>query len=200
MFFLRRPSSREIERVITDSEHLALSYAPVGIVSSPPRHFDRDDTRAIIGHGRADFERARAALIDWKQFKVGWAELFPDRAPIKPGTVVVLLVRHLGFWSLNGCRVVYLVGEADPDHRFGFAYGTVSNHSEMGEEIFEVILDSTTGDVRYEIHAVSRPKAPLARLGYPIARMLQARFRRDSVDAMGRAVRGLAIEPPTPAR
>jgi uncharacterized protein (UPF0548 family) len=190
MFFLRRPSSLTIDRVIADSKDLPLSYGPVGLVSGPPRGFDIDDTREVIGNGKVDFERARAALVDWKQFEVGWAELFPKRAPIEPGTAVALLVHHLGFWSLNGCRVVYRVGEADSDHRFGFAYGTVSNHSEMGEEIFEVILDSTSGDVRYEIHAASRPRAPLARLGYPIARVLQARFRRDSVAAMRRAVRG----------
>ena len=188
MFFLRRPSPPDIERVIAQSQHLPLSYAPVGLVSNTPPRFDRDDTQAVIGHGKADFEQARATLVGWKQFEVGWAELFPKLAPIEPGTVVVLLVRHLGFWSLNGCRVVYRTGDADPNHRFGFAYGTLSNHSESGEEIFEVVLDPTSNEVMYGIHAVSRPRAFLARLGYPIARMLQARFRRDSVEAMRRAV------------
>lgn len=193
MFSLRRPSPEDIERVIADSQHLALSYTPVGIVSNPPSRFDRDDTRAIIGRGKAEFELARAALMDWKQFEVGWAELFPKRAPIEPGTVVVLLVHHLGFWSLNAARIVYRVGEAGLESRFGFAYGTLTTHAEMGEEIFEVSLDPASGDVTYGIHAVSRPRAPLARLGYPIARMLQARFRRDSVAAMRRAVQSRSL-------
>ena len=31
--------------------------------------------------------------------------------------------------------------------RFGFAYGTLTNHAESGEELFEVFLDPATGDV-----------------------------------------------------
>jgi uncharacterized protein (UPF0548 family) len=188
MFSLTRPSPLVIARVVAESRELPLSYRPVGLVSSPLPGFDIDETDVIIGNGGADFERARAALVAWKQFDLGWTSLFPRNAPIEQGSAVVLLVRHLGFWSLNGCRVVYRVGEDDPDHRFGFAYGTVMNHSEMGEEIFEVRLDPKSGDVSYRIHAVSRPRAALARLGYPIARLLQARFRRDSVNVMKRAI------------
>jgi uncharacterized protein (UPF0548 family) len=105
------------------------------------------------------------------------------------GTVVAVLIRHVGLWSLNGCRVVYDLGESDREIRFGFAYGTLTNHAEAGEELFEVRLDLQTGDVIYRIRAVSWPRAPLARLGRPIVRRLQARFRRDSVEAMKRATR-----------
>jgi len=189
MFLLHRPSAQIIERVLADSRQLPLSYAPVGLAQRSPEKFDVDRTAVVIGKGRADFERATAALVAWKQFDVGWAELFPKHAPIEPGTVVALLIRHLGFWSLNGCRIVYRVGDAESEHRFGFAYGTLSNHAEMGEEIFEVDLNAETGDVTYRIHAASRPRALLARVGYPIARVLQARFRRDSVKAMRRELR-----------
>jgi uncharacterized protein (UPF0548 family) len=98
-----------------------------------------------------------------------------------------VLIRHLGIWSLNGCRVVYPVGEREAAE-FGFAYGTLSNHAECGEEIFKVTLHPGTGEVSYVIRAVSRPRAPLARLGHPVVRALQARFRRDSTRAMQRAL------------
>lgn len=188
MFFLRRPPTRVIERLIEQSRDLPLSYGPVGLVASPPKDFDTDQTSVVLGNGRADFERARAALTAWRQFDLGWVEVFPRDAGVESGTVVMVLMRHLGFWSLNGCRVVYRVGEAEPNHRFGFAYGTLTNHAELGEEIFEVDLNRKSGDVTYRIHAASRPRAALARLGYPVARLLQARFRRDSVAAMRRAL------------
>ena len=188
MFFFHRPSSKVIERLVAQSRELPLSYSPVGLAKGSSRNFDSDQTAVVIGKGRADFERARAALMAWKQFDVGWGELFPTNAVVETGTVVMVLFRHLGFWSLNGCRVVYRVGDDEPDRRFGFAYGTLTNHSEMGEEIFEVDLNSDTGDVTYRIHAASRPRAVLARIGYPIARLLQGRFRRDSVEAMKRAM------------
>ena len=121
----------------------------------------------------------------WKQFDIGWVETFPRHAPVEVGTVVAVLIQHLGFWSLNGCRVLYTVGG---DGRFGFAYGTLTNHAESGEELFDVFLDPESDEVRYRIRATSKRQAALARIGQPIARALQARFRRDSAAVMKRAI------------
>ena len=66
--------------------------------------------------------------------EIGWVEAFPRDASIESGTVVAVLIRHLGFWSLNGCRVLYHLDGGDT--RFGFAYGTLTNHAEAGEELF----------------------------------------------------------------
>ena len=118
----------------------------------------------------------------------GSAATFPRQAPVAVGTVVAVLIRHLGFWSLNGCRVLYHVG-GPGEARFGFAYGTLTNHAEGGEELFEVFVDPGTGYVMYRIRATSWPRAMLARIGQPIVRLLQARFRRHSAAAMQRATR-----------
>jgi uncharacterized protein (UPF0548 family) len=150
---------------------------------------DVDEATVVIGHGGPDFERARRALMAWTQFDIGWVETFPRHAPVAVGTVVAVLIRHLGFWSLNGCRVLYCVGDEADDARFGFAYGTLTNHAEAGEELFEVFIDPQTDAVMYRIRATSRPYAMLARVGYPIVRLLQARFRRHSAAAMKCATR-----------
>jgi uncharacterized protein (UPF0548 family) len=150
------------------------------------RRYDFDEELAAIGRGKDDFDRARAALFAWKHFDIGWVELFPAHAPIDTGTNVAVLIRHFGFWSLNGCRVVYGVG-AREQHSCGFAYGTLTNHAEAGEESFEVFRDPGTDDVMYRIRAISWPRIALMRPGYPIVRLLQARFRRDSIEAMRRA-------------
>ena len=189
MFLAQRPSRDVIERFVRDSQELPLSYSPVGIASSTGGcRFD--ETLVAIGRGKADFERARAALLLWKQFDIGWVETFPRNVPIAVGTVVAVLVRHLGFWSLNGCRVVYQIGSAETDARFGFAYGTLPNHAAAGEELFEVFMHPQTEDVMYRIRATSWPKAAFAHLGYPLLRTLQAQFRRESATAMTRATRG----------
>jgi uncharacterized protein (UPF0548 family) len=161
----------------------------MGIVRAETRRHDRDEAVVTIGRGKADFDRARDALSAWKPFDIGWVELFPAHASTEIGTVVAVLIRHFGFWSLNGCRVVDSVGEHAADERFGFAYGTLTNHAEAGEELFEVFMNPKTSEVMYRILAVSWPRATLTRWGYPLARMLQARFRRDSGEAMTRAVR-----------
>ena len=186
MFLATRPSLEQIRRFLDTSRNLPLSYSPIGIARESPRGYKVDEARAVIGHGKATFEIARNALCLWKQFDLGWVELHPPDAPLQAGSVVAVLVHHLGFWSLNGCRVVYLA-EEDP-LSFGFAYGTLTNHSELGEEICELAFDELTGEISYRIRAVSKARAPMALAGYPYTRMLQARFRRDSIAAMKRAV------------
>jgi uncharacterized protein (UPF0548 family) len=187
VFLLTRPSAQTIQAFLRASRETSLSYSPAGIVQFPPAGCDVDDAVVTIGRGEPAFTRARTALTEWKHFDLGWVELNPSAPPVEPGAVVAVLIRHLGFWSLNGCRVVATVGARDRGTRFGFTYGTLLNHAEQGEELFEVAFDEVTGDVTYRIRAVSRPRATVARLGYPIVRRLQARFRRDSGAAMRRA-------------
>ena len=191
MFLARRPTRNAIDRFLRESQNLPLSYGPVGIVRARTAGQHLDELAVAVGHGQADFERARAALLAWKQFDIGWVETFPRHAPVAVGTVVAVLIRHLGFWSLNGCRVLS-VGSLGDVARFGFAYGTLTNHAESGEELFEVFVDPRSGNVMYRIRAVSWPQSLLARIGQPIVRVLQARFRRESAAAMTRATRDAA--------
>ena len=89
---------------------------------------------------------------------------------------------------MNGCRVAYHA-DAERHDAFGYAYGTLPNHAESGEELFEVFIDPRTDDVIYRIRATSKPQAMLTWIGQPIVRALQARFRRDSAAAMKRTCR-----------
>jgi uncharacterized protein (UPF0548 family) len=82
-----------------------------------------------------------------------------------------------------------LTEERGKTERFGFAYGTLLDLAEIGEERFLVEFNPEHQEVWYDIRAFSRP-GTLARLGYPIARGLQRRFVRDSKAAMVKAVRG----------
>jgi uncharacterized protein (UPF0548 family) len=189
MFLTHRPSQRELEKFLDQSRRLPLSYDQVGIAKQFPPGFNVDEASAVVGKGKHAFARARIALTEWLHFDLGWVELFPQGALIEPGTVVAVLVHHLGFWSLNGCRVVYGMGDMQVGANFGFAYGTLTNHAEMGEEIFEVSLEPESDEVVYRIRAVSKPRAALARIGYPITRVFQERFRRDSIRALQRAIR-----------
>ena len=84
---------------------------------------------------------------------------------------------------LNACRIVYV---RDEPRRFSFAYGTLPDHIESGEERFTLEWQEDDS-VWYDILAFSRPNHFLARLGYPIVRRLQRRFARDSATAMKRA-------------
>ncbi len=119
-------------------------------------------------------------------FDTGWIDLCWPEAPIQAGSTVAVVARHFGFWSMNVARISYVVDESGAQTRYGFAYGTLAEHAESGEERFLVEL-LPDGTVWYDIYAFSRPRG-LASLGYPFARRLQKRFARDSKAAMLRAV------------
>jgi uncharacterized protein (UPF0548 family) len=148
-----------------------------------------DHNRVRLGEGEATFEKAVAALRAWKMFDFGWIEVFPPDAPIDVGTTVAVLACHHGFWSLNACRIVYLIDEDDGDVRCrGFAYGTLPGHGERGEERFSVEWNRSSDSVIYDLYAFSRPNHLLSKIGHPLARRLQRRFARHSMRAMIRAV------------
>ena len=74
-----------------------------------------------------------------------------------------------------------------PVKRFGFAYGTLRDHAERGEERFMIEWQGSDDSVWYDILAFSQPNL-LAKLGYPLTRRLQKRFARDSLAAMVKAL------------
>ena len=155
----------------------------------PPRGYTLDHNRIELGTGEEVFARAVAALKRWEMFNIGWLELLWPEAPIEEGTTVAVLTHHLGFWSLNACRIVVVIDEQGPARDYGFIYGTLPDHAERGQERFTVEWHRDTGRVFYDILAFSHPNKLLARLGYPFTRVLQKRFARDSMQAMLRAVR-----------
>lgn len=190
MFFLTRPTPARIERFLVESAFLSVSYAPVGLAQGGvAAGFCRDASTVALGSGDETFQRAWAALQAWQQFDFGWVEVFAAAPPTQVGTNLAVLIRHLGLWSLNGGRILYTLEDNEQSRQRGYAYGTLTNHAERGEEIFRVSMDRSTGEVTYSILAVSRPRSALAWCGYPIARALQSHFRRDSCAAMRRAVR-----------
>ena len=71
-------------------------------------------------------------------FNVGWVTLFSPSVPIEAGRAVAILVRVFGVWWLSAARIVYIVDEEGDVRRFGFAYGTLADHAESGEERFSV--------------------------------------------------------------
>lgn len=188
MFSLIRPTSARIERLLVESAGLPLAYEPVGIAKAgAPASFCCDESSVVLGNGEQTFERAWSALRAWRQFDFDWVDVFAAAPPTQVGTNLAVLIRHLGFWSLNGGRIVYTLEDDERARRRGYAYGTLTNHAECGEEIFEVAMDRNSAQVTYGIRAVSRPRSALVWCSYPVARLLQSRFHRDSCAAMRRA-------------
>jgi len=114
---------------------------------------------------------------------------FPIATPIEPQTNVALLSRHFvrlgGLWSLDFCRVIYIL-EAQSEHggairRTGFAYGTLPGHAVRGEEIFSIDWHVATNEVWYDIFSFSLPANVLIGLAGPFLRAAQKRFASASL-------------------
>jgi len=154
----------------------------------PAPRYNVDRNRVRLGQGEAVFARAARAIRDWRMFQLGWVETFPANSAITEGTTVAILVHLFACWSLNAARIVYVIDQVPPLARFGFAYGTLADHAERGEERFTVEWRGEDDSVWYDLLAFSRPNHPLARMAYPLSRRLQKRFARDSLAAMVDAV------------
>jgi len=181
MFMMREPSDEEAARFVASQRSLPYTYAEVGATNStPPAGYTVDHNRIQLGIGEETYGRAVEALKNWRQFELGWVVIAPRGVPVESGATVAVKARAFGTWSLSACRVVYVIDEG---RRFGFAYGTLPDHVEKGEERFlvEWLPDDT---VWYDILAFSRPRHPLVRLSAPLARRLQKQFARDSLNRM----------------
>ena len=187
MFCLSRPSRDAIAAFLSSQQNQTFSYADVGCSrQQTPKGYVADHNRIEIGKGIETFERAKRAVRNWKMFDMPWIELCWPDTPVRPDVNVAVLISHLRFWSLNACRIVYVIDEQGSSQKYGFAYGTLADHGERGEERFTVELGSDQ-TVHYDLYAFSRPSM-IARLAYPYTRMLQKRFARDSKAAMQKAV------------
>lgn len=181
MFRISAPTERDVDEFIAGQRSLPFTYSEVGATNTtPPAGYNVDHNGIRLGDGEATYQRAVEDLKDWRHFDLGWVTIVPPGVEVKPGSTVAVKARAFGTWSLNACRVVYVI---DEPRRWGFAYGTLPDHVERGEERFliEWLEDDS---VWYDILAFSRPQHPLVKLSAPLARRLQKRFARESLARM----------------
>jgi uncharacterized protein (UPF0548 family) len=196
MISLKKPSIASIQQFIANQQTLPFSYPEVAVgstqIGKTVARFNNDAQKVVVGHGQHDFAQAKIALTQWVHFPKHWTPIIPESTPIETGQTVTVNFYLMGLWWTNAARIVYV---EDQPQQFGFAYGTLPSHIERGEELFRVSMDEQAR-VWYEIRAFSQPRWWPIWLIYPVARLLQARFRLDSADAVRRFVQseGTVIE------
>ena len=192
MYLFKKPSDERINKFIESQSRLEFTYPLVGATRNGdhPSGFVVDQNHIHLGAGQATFDVARIALREWQHHRFNWIELHrPDVNP-EPEQTAGVLARALGLWVLNACRVVYVIEEEEPLRRFAFAYGTLPEHAESGEEQFHVEWHPEDDSVWYDILAFSRPNQLFARLAHPYVRRKQKQFARESTLAMKATVTG----------
>src|SRR5215472_8200360 len=186
MFALRQPSDSEIHGFLVSQKDSRFSYDTVGLTRTggAPDGFNVDHNRICLGTGLQAFVKAVDAIRQWKMFAMPQTQLcWPDTS-IEEGSTVAIVFCHFGFWSINAARIVYVLEERGGIERFAFAYGTLLDHAESGEERFAVEWNRADDSVYYDLFAFSRPRHPLVRMAKPLARRLQRSFIEASKMAM----------------
>jgi uncharacterized protein (UPF0548 family) len=170
-----------------DLTDVPFTYPEVGATRDPvlPAGYDTVERSVVVGSGTAAFERAAAAVFDWRMQRGVGLRVWATGPAGEPGTVVVLTagLPRLGYDI--PCRVVW--ASTTGDER-GFAYGTLPGHPESGEESFVVAL-RPDGQVVYQLRAFSRLATRLSRLGGPVSHRVQTLALDRYVRAIRRAAR-----------
>ena len=189
MYLLTKPSDKQIDEIVEAQSRLNFTYPSVGSTKDGgyPSDYKVDHNRISLGSGRATYDAAKRALCEWQHYRFDWIELHRLNDDPTPDQTVGVLARALGLWVLNVCRVVYVVEAEQPLRRFAFAYGTLPEHAESGEERFQVEWREDDS-VWYDILAFSRPNQLFSRIAYPYVRRKQKQFAGDSMRAMKTAM------------
>lgn len=187
MFSLRRPSLAELSRVTATQADRDLTYAEPGATRGlMPAGYRHDQWEADLGgFDEATFDRLGAALWDWQVQRGAGLSVYPAEQA-RPGLTFAFWFRLAGAYVTAAGRVVYVTSE--PDRR-GFAYGTLPQHPEQGEEAFHLVKDGSR--MLFRVTAFSRPRHPLARVGAPVTRIVQLRMNRAYLRAMRSATSSL---------
>ncbi len=159
-----------------------LTYPETGATNGEfPPGYHHFRVRQRIGTGRALFESAAEQILTYRMQRGTGIFASASTPEAEPDTTLTV---RLGIGPLAitaPCRVVYVLNE--PNRR-GFAYGTLSGHPEIGEELFAVEYDPADDSVHGIVAAFSRPGAWYARLGGPVTRLLQHYIAGKYIDAI----------------
>jgi uncharacterized protein (UPF0548 family) len=173
MWSLREPDAEHLSHFLARQRQSPFTYSDIGasVTGAFPHGYHHASASIDLGSGDDVWNRARAGMDTWVPARSAGLHVVPDDAPVTVGTTVAFVTRVGLAYVTFACRIVAHVDEAD---RYGFAYGTLPEHPEEGEELF-LVTRAADGTVRFEITAFSRPHDLLTRLGGRVARRVQAR-------------------------
>lgn len=128
MFTLFEPSETEIADYFAAQKDLPFSYQEIGASKDEiPSGYPINHRRLTIGRGAVDYARARKAIDRWIMYQLNWTRVYPNEVQIAVGESVCVVVNHGFCWSVNPCRIVYVLDESkEKVARYGFAFGTLS--------------------------------------------------------------------------
>ena len=175
-----RASPQQIDTLFDVARDSELTYSEIGgtkIDSSLPRGFKHIE-RTVELLGDDCFDRAKVGLQQWQAHLGAGVQIFP-RAPLTPGQTILADFRLGPLHIIFGCRIVYFIDEVN---RYGFAYGTLLGHPEIGEESF--VVQRTGSKTTFQIRAFSKPSSFVIKATSPVGHLLQIKTTKSYGEAL----------------
>lgn len=119
----------------------------------------------------SSFDVARAALFGWQVQLRSGVRVRASSPTVEQDAVAVM---SIGFGPFRIGAPVRVIDIVDDEDVAAFTYGTLPGHPECGEEHF--CITRHDGRVQFTVAGFSRPESGLARLGSPVAAMVQRRI------------------------
>jgi len=168
---LGRPSNAQLDALIARKAGLAVSYDFVGSTLHPDQWPGRTQyTKSRdLGSGVEAFEAGVGGLRSWACHGGIDAEIYPADAPIEEGTTLLVILAVGPMRIIVPDRIVAVIDEPD---RFGFAYGTLPGHQEVGEESY-LVERHGDGRVTATIAVDARAATKAARAIAPVVTVFQ---------------------------
>lgn len=179
---LRAPAA---QRILARGRGEAPTYGFVGaLLGDDPPPLDLDVERTL-GHGPEAFARAREALRSFVPQR-SVATVWPADAGAALGTDLIVA---LGLGPITVVALDRVVAVVDEPDRWGFAYGTLPGHIEVGEEAF-VVERRPDDAVVARVTATAQVALPGRRVLQRLLLPIQRRYAERYLDALGAAVAG----------
>jgi uncharacterized protein (UPF0548 family) len=131
-----------------------------------------------------DLGAATRTLRAWAPHRGIKGRIHPTEAPMVEGTTL-LVVAPLG--PVEMAVPDRIVAVVDEPTRFGFAYGTLAGHAEVGEECF-LAEQIGEGRLRLTVRVQAGPATLLARLATPLVVFIQKAAVRRYLAAWAAAI------------
>jgi uncharacterized protein (UPF0548 family) len=189
-----KPSVFRIKKVLEEALTSEYTYSEVGFTecdNTIPKGYSKNHYLKFLGVGKDIFNIGKSAVSKGKMYQLKSLELHicNEVVELEQGTVMAVVARHFGIWSINPIRVVYIVDRTYNDYAvFSLAVGTLGGHEEKGEERFSVRL-SSENKVYYEIFSFNTPAGILPEIAYPLERIVLHSFARNSANAIAQFVK-----------
>lgn len=171
-------AERLLARARTEEPTYGFAGALLG-ADPPPLDLEVERT---VGHGPDAFARAVACLRSFGPQRAV-ATVWPPGVVVEPGTDLIVALGLGPLTVVAPDRVVAVVDEPD---RWGFAYGTLPGHIEVGEEAF-VATHGADGAVVVRITAAAHVALPARRLLQRVLLPIQRRYAERYLDAVEQA-------------